>query len=245
MRRLLTLLLLVPPCFTACERSAAPAASEEDGPFKPDSPQALRDALQADVQRLVETRDPAIAVEALSRYALTEPELVELFGPELAAQAWPGYRDQVLGGLKAEAGAVLLREAVENGRTEVWVEAIGPAWPGRTTRGDQRYLDAMKVKRPLYTIRLQKPGETLGVRLNGFVYLNGQWKALLKAYDHLPALGDEDGAGAAPEPDSAAPDSAAPDSAAPDSAAPDSAAPDSAAPDSAAPDSAAPDSAAP
>ena len=70
--------------------------------------------------------------------------------------------------------------------TTVDVERVGPVFPGRTTRGDHAMLAAMVTRQPMYTIRLRQPAESLGFRLNGFVFVRGQWKAFLKSYNHLP-----------------------------------------------------------
>lgn len=179
MRFLLALMLALLP---ACDRNPAADPGAVDGP---DSATALIQLFEGMVARLQANRDPAEATAFIEGFFLEEPHFAELFTPEVTARVWPAYRDVVAAQARAEVGAVLLREVLENGRTEVKVEGVGPAWPAATTRGDQALLDAMRVKHRLYTVRLQKPGEALGVRLNGFVYLGGRWRALLKAYEHL------------------------------------------------------------
>lgn len=211
--RLFCLLFLL----TACNHDG-PAGGAE-GPFGPDAPQTLRADFEALVQKLQSTKDPAAAVQALEAYVLEEKEFFALFGPDLGARAWPGYRDVVVGKLRAEAGAVLVREIVENGRTEVRVEGVGPAYPAATTRGDQALLDALETRRPMFTVRLIKPGEQLGLRLNGFLFHEGRWRALFKAYEHFAPPAAEAPEGDEPEaPASEAP--AAPASEAPASEAP-------------------------
>lgn len=223
---LLGLLALLP----ACNDSDTPAPGTM-GSFGPDAPQTLRADFEAVVTRIQQSKDPAVARQALEAYLLEEKDFLVLFGPELGARAWPGYRDVVAGKLREEAGAVLVREIVQNGRTEVRVEGVGPAYPAATTRGDQALLDALKARRPLFTVRLQKPGETLGLRLNGFIFHEGKWRVLLKAYEHFgqPAAaveeGDEGEAPASEAPASEAPASEAPASVAPASVAPASEAP--------------------
>jgi hypothetical protein len=215
---------------SACNDSDTPAPGTM-GSFGPDAPQTLRADFEAVVTRIQQSKDPAVARQALEAYLLEEKDFLVLFGPELGARAWPGYRDVVAGKLREEAGAVLVREIVQNGRTEVRVEGVGPAYPAATTRGDQALLDALKARRPLFTVRLQKPGETLGLRLNGFIFHEGKWRVLLKAYEHFgqPAAaveeGDEGEAPASEAPASVAPASEAPASEAPASVAPASEAP--------------------
>ncbi len=161
----------------------APEGPAEGSPA-PDDPAALKALFEGVVQAARQGGDGSAVVRALEPFLATRQDLDALFGPEIGARAWVGYSDKVAAALREDAGAVVPAQ-VRAGRTEVWVEQVGPAFPDRTTAGDQAILDAMHPKRPLYTVRLQRPGEKLGLRLNGFVFLNGRWRALLKAYDYL------------------------------------------------------------
>ncbi|MCB9550953.1 MAG: hypothetical protein H6705_03530 [Myxococcales bacterium] len=113
----------------------------------------------------------------------------------------------------------MIIERVRDGFDAVEVERVGPAYPDRTTPGDERMLEAL-VPRGLamYTVRLRAPNGKLGLRFNGFVYHDGRWRALLKTYDYLPAPD----AGAPEAPTDAAPTGAESDAAPP---APDAGAP--------------------
>lgn len=161
------------------------AAQQAQAPLPPEHPRRLLQTLEAFAQDLAAQPDPAKAKAFLEGFALTKAQMLQLFGPEKGEAAWQGYEERILPALRAEAGPVLLREIVDEKRTEAWVEPVGPAWPGATTRGDQQILDALVEQRPVYTARLRRPGEVLGLRLNGFVYLDGAWKALFKVYEHL------------------------------------------------------------
>lgn len=154
-------------------------------PLPPEHPRRLLQTLEAFAQTQVDSPSPDKARAFLEAFALTKPQMLTLFGPERGEKAWAGYTDRVLPALRAQAGAVLVREIVEEKRTTAWVEPVGPAYPAATTRGDQQILDALAEKRPVYTARLRRPGEVLGLRLNGFVYIDGAWKALFKIHDHL------------------------------------------------------------
>lgn len=161
------------------------AAQQAPAELPPDHPRRLVHAFDAFLAQQQKTPSPEAAQAFMEGFALTQEQLIRLFGPERGARLWPAYRDTVFGAVKAEAGTVLVREITQNGRTEPWVEKIGPAWPAATTKGDLKLLDNMVAKRPMYTVRLRKPGEQLGLRLNGFIYIDGGFKALLKSYDHL------------------------------------------------------------
>ena len=159
--------------------------AQTTNPLPPEHPRRLLQTLEAFAQTQVESPSPEKAQAFLEGYALTKPQMLTLFGPERGEKAWAGYTAKVLPAMRAEAGAVLVREIVEEKRTTAWVEPVGPAYPAATTRGDQQILDALAEKRPVYTARLRRAGEVLGLRLNGFVYIDGGWKALFKIHEHL------------------------------------------------------------
>lgn len=181
---LLSALLLPALLVTGCE-SLQPPPADPDAIRGPDDPRHLRKAFQTVVEAAQRGDEAAILAE-LERFLLTREELVALFGPEAGPAVWPGYSDAVAGNLRKQAAPVII-ERVKDGYSEVYVERVGPAYPARTTPGDRALLDRF-VPRGLamYTVRLRKPGGTLGLRFNGFVYHDGRWRALLKAYDHLP-----------------------------------------------------------
>lgn len=166
-----------------CSGNDAQNASAEQV-VKPDSPEALQAKIGQIVQK-AQAKDEAAVLSLLEPYFLTREEILNLFGAEKGERAWLGYNDAIAADLRNEAPKVLI-DQVSKGLTEVTVEFVGPAYPDRTTPGDQRLLDFMQQKLPMYTVRLHKPEEKLGLRLNGFVYINGQWRGLFKTYDYLP-----------------------------------------------------------
>lgn len=178
-----------------CDPVQAPGG-ESDALRGPDDPRHLEQAFSAIIDA-AKRKDAEAVLGGLEKFLLTREELVALFGPEVGRAVWPGYSDEVAGSLRREAAEVII-ERVGDGFTAVTLERVGPAYPAHTTPGDRRLLDAF-VPRGLamYTVRLHPPEQSLGLRFNGFVYHDGRWRALLKAYDHLPAPAGE----AAPEGD--------------------------------------------
>lgn len=193
-----------------CDRLQPPAA-QPDALRGPDDPRHLERAFTAVVEAAKRGDEAAVLAE-LETFLLTREALVALFGPEVGQAVWPGYSDQVAGGLRSEAPAVII-ERVRDGYTEVVVDRVGPAYPARTTPGDQQLLDAF-VPRGLamYSVWLRQPGQSLGLRFNGFVYHDGRWRALLKAYEHLPRAAerapDDEPSEAPADPESAEPEPA-------------------------------------
>lgn len=201
-----------------CDR-IQPPDPDVAAPDGPDDPQHLQAAFE-EIVAAARREDAAAVLAGLERFLLTREELVALFGPERGEAVWPGYSDEVAGALRAEAAQVIIAR-VRDGLTEVRVDRVGPAYPARTTPGDQAMLDAF-VPRGLamYSVWLRKPGETLGLRFNGFIFRDGRWRALLKAYAHFPQAdapgeleAEEEAEGAADPPEAAPPEAAPPEAA--------------------------------
>lgn len=178
MRVLLPLLIALSALLTGCAAEPAP-------PLPASHPRHLLNTFAAFSEQLQADPSAEKAQTFIDQFALTRPQMITLFGPEKGAAAWKGYHESILPAMRAEAGTVLLREVIENKRTDAWVETTGPAHPAATTRGDMQILDNLVEPRPIYTARFRRPGETLGVRMNGFVYIDGEWKALFKVHEHL------------------------------------------------------------
>ncbi len=152
--------------------------------IKPSDPEHLEQLFQKIVQK-AQAKDEAGVLAAMEPYFLTREEMLGLYGSEKGERAWLGYNDTIAADLRKEAPRLLI-DQVAQGLTEVTVEMVGPAYPDRTTPGDQRMLDDMLQKQAMYTVRLHKPEEKLGLRLNGFLFIGGQWRSLFKTYDYLP-----------------------------------------------------------
>jgi hypothetical protein len=118
--------------------------------------------------------DTAGVAAVLAEHAPTASELATLFGPDAGPRLAADYEKRILPALRAESGPVLVA-AVAAGRDQIQVEAVGPAFPARTTPGDTRRLEAARQPLRMYTLRLHRPGEKLGLRLDGFVQLGGRW----------------------------------------------------------------------
>ena len=123
--------------------------------------------------------------ELMKTYALDESEFISLFGEDMARTAWPKYKSKILEPMMEESNAVF-SERIAAGYTEIEVVGVSTSRPQATTAGDIAMLEAVKVPVEMYTVRLHRPDENLGLRLNGFVYLDGRWRSLMKTYEQLP-----------------------------------------------------------
>ncbi len=133
----------------------------------------------------VQAGDENAPQNLMKTYMLSETEFQHLFGADTAKRVWPEYQEKILKVLMQEADPVF-KKRIDAGYTEVEVVRVSSIRPRATTAGDITMLESLKVPVEMYSVRLHHPDDTLGLRLNGFIYLDGQWRALLKAYDHLP-----------------------------------------------------------
>ncbi len=162
---------------------------ETDVPTAPDDWRHVRDDFRGIVELAAKGDEGAIR-ERLKTYLLTEEEVLRLFGPERGPRVWKGYDEVIAADLLKEAPSQLVAR-VKEGHSVVDVDRLGSDKPQYTTPGDQRMIAAMVEKHTVYNLRLRKPDDPLGLRLDGFLYLDGKWRFLFKAYNHLdpPAEG--------------------------------------------------------
>ena len=151
---------------------------------KPASPWHIHDHFTALVKQ-AESGDIKALVTGLQTYFPERDDFIELFGSTRGESMWVGYRDVIIPRIRTE-GAEVMAKRIKAGMTTVDIERVGPIYPGRTTLGDHAMLEAMVARRPMYTIRFRASEESLGFRLNGFVFVRGRWRAFLKSYDFLP-----------------------------------------------------------
>lgn len=156
---------------------------DDHAPRGPDDLRVVRNHFEQVVE-VAKGGDPAKVRAELARYMASKTEVLSYFGPEVGANVWAGYGGPMGKGFLDEAPQIIV-DRVREGYTEVFAAYVGPAAPAYTTPGDQRMLDALKTKGFMGTIWLRPPGQKLGLRINGFVYQGGKWRALLKSYDWL------------------------------------------------------------
>ncbi len=175
----IALLLLTGAC--------APGTQSE--PVPPDPAVAELTALGERLIAQARAGDADGVAATLAGLAPTAAELSDLFGAEAGTRLFEDYSRRVLPALQKESGPVLVAE-VARGVSEVRVEAVGPAFPGRTTPGDHRQLEAMRRPHRMYTVRLHRTGETLGLRFNGLVEVDGRWRMLATVDPSAPTPGE-------------------------------------------------------
>ncbi len=181
---LVFLLLLFLPL--GCHSIQAP--EDDDSPQSADDWKHVRDAFQEIVGSAQRGDRDAIS-KALEAFILTESEMVTLYGPERGPEVHRQYIAEIVTELRAEAPSVIIAK-VKAGFTEVEVDRLGPARAANTTPGDKVMLEALVKKRPMFNLRIRKPGIPLGLRFDGFIFVDGEWRFLFKSYRYLGHLPD-------------------------------------------------------
>jgi len=124
-------------------------------------------------------------LRTIETYLLTAPEFDLLFGEKLGRTLWSKYRDVIAAKLRKEIVDVLISR-VKAGFDQIDIIQVSTVRPKDTTRGDLAIINAMKHRPTMFSIRLRKKNEALGLRFNGFIHVKGRWRSLFKAYDFLP-----------------------------------------------------------
>ena len=117
---------------------------------------------------------------------MTQADLEALFTPAVASQLWPKYRDVIASDMRKEVVA-LVTSRIKAGFDTIDCIRVSTVKPKETTRGDLAMMNAMTRPPKMYTVRLRPKNAELGLRFNGFVFVNGRWRSLFKAYNHLPS----------------------------------------------------------
>lgn len=76
--------------------------------------------------------------------------------------------------------ARLFAKIVNDGQTEIRITRFEKADDPQATGNQKDVLSAMKSPVPLYSARFVKPGETLGMHLYNYVYVDGTFRAVGK-----------------------------------------------------------------
>lgn len=136
-------------------------------------------ALQAQIESILAAADGgdvgAVSTACVA-LALPDPEewFAEVFGEEAGGNLASDYDEQAksMGADLSE----LFADAVAEGRVEVRVTKIGSADDANATGGQRKALEAMARPVALYSVRLVKPGETSGMHIWSFVYVDGAFR---------------------------------------------------------------------
>ena len=150
----------------------------------PSSHYRLIDAFESLIES-VKAGQTDVALKTMEPFLMTRKDFDTLFPPALSAQLWPKYRDVIAVDLRKEVAQVLVSR-IKAGFDTIDCVRVSSVNPKHTTRGDLDMISAMNKPPKMYTVRLRPNDSEIGLRLNGFVFVNGRWRTLLKTYNYLP-----------------------------------------------------------
>lgn len=169
-----SLALLLP--LAACQGRKARGRAPDPVPVGAyaDGPEGLA-SLWRDILTACQKDDRGRVHDLLASLFMTREELGSLFGAERARALWPRY-ESLMGSL-ANVGAIeLVAHVYEKKYDDIAVVRVDLLPEGEQQPTDRQIQKALVQKAPLYTVRVKRKAEPLGLRYDFFVYLNGRWR---------------------------------------------------------------------
>lgn len=183
----------------ACKRPVPPPPMVQAGMYAATA-EDLRRVWQ-DIVATCKADDRGRVHDYLASFILTKAQLSQLIGPALSSRYWARY--EAIMHSFANIGAVeLVAYLYEHKIDDVVVARVD-----RLAAAEQGELTAKLVRglvtpTEIYRVRLKKKADpaTTGLRYDGFVYVEGYWKAFLLLSTFFPSPATADG-GVQPGPD--------------------------------------------
>ena len=107
-----------------------------------------------------------------------EPWFKKVFGDDKGSRVAAQYKSNT--SMLQQDLARLFGKIVNDGQTEIRITRFEKADDPQATGNQKDVLSAMKNPVPLYSARFVKPGETLGMHLYNYVYVDGTFRAVGK-----------------------------------------------------------------
>lgn len=136
----------------------------------PDTADGLRQ-LWLDIVAAAQRDDRERVHQLMQTLAMTDEDLVALFGDELGSYLKPRYRPMIT--RMVNVGSLeLVAQIIERKYDDAEVIPMVEGSPDVETRAS---LAVLKVKTPVYAVRVKKKSETRGLRYDFFVFHRGRW----------------------------------------------------------------------
>ena len=145
----------------------------------PDSTDGLK-KLSEDILAAVKSKDQAKAAGLIQSLAVpnSPQHFKRIFGDDLGGKVADEYLKQAPE--QEKELTKVFEECLQKNRTQVSVKRIESPEEKEGTGLQQQALRAMKEKTPLYTVRFTSPGESAGLTLWSFAYLENSFRLLGK-----------------------------------------------------------------
>ena len=173
----LALGLLMVSCLLAsgCGKGTATNKAKANSVSYPETIDGLK-GLTQDILAATKSGDKNRVSTLVKSLTMSDYEawFTKVFGSEKGAKLAADYKAH-LNDFEASV-TELFTKMVAEGKTEVRVSRFDKAGNSEATGAQNQALAAMKAPVPLYSVRLVKPGEDLGMHLWSFIYADGSFR---------------------------------------------------------------------
>ena len=143
----------------------------------PHTARALLNELEDLIKAISQT--PERGRELLATHTLTQAEVESLFEAPKARVLASHYTQVLKPSFLLEAPKEF-HAIYKRGFHQVKLLRVGPNGGKRNHPGDLKLLESMPSRPALYSARFQLPDSERGLRVGGWVFINGRWATLLK-----------------------------------------------------------------
>jgi hypothetical protein len=147
-------------------------------PFNSSSPTSLT-IFWLEVLELAHAGDDAAIGARLATLQLRREDLDEVFGAGAGAKLWNEYA-RAFASFAGEGAAEIARKIRERRYDDVEVLPINGVRPEALSAADRRTAENLRTNSQVYTVRLKRAEESDGIRIDTFVFLDGNWRTALK-----------------------------------------------------------------
>jgi hypothetical protein len=154
------------------------AETASAAPFASSSPTTLT-IFWLEVLELAHAGDDGAIGQRLVSLQLRREDLDELFGPGAGARLWADYT-RAFASFAGEGAAEIAKKIRERRYDDVEVLPLNGVRPEHLAPADRRTSEPLRTNLPVYTVRLKRAEESDGIRIDTFIFLDGNWRTGLK-----------------------------------------------------------------
>lgn len=171
MKKLVLGILFLTLAVSGCKKGAAVSY--------PESADGLK-SMVSDLLAAQKAGDKGKVDELIKSLELPDPDAFakQVFGDEKGAKVAADYKSR-LSQFDPELHRIVAK-MVDDGQTEVKAQRFDKADDPQAVGNQKDVITAMKNPVPLYSARITKPGESLGMHLYNFVYVEGSFRLAAK-----------------------------------------------------------------
>jgi hypothetical protein len=123
--------------------------------------------------------DDGSVAQKLTTLQLRREDLDELFGGGSGLRLWTEYT-RAFASFAGEGAAEIAKKIRERRYDDVEVLPINGVRPESLSAADRRTAENLRTNAQVYTVRLKRAEESDGIRIDTFVFIDGNWRTALK-----------------------------------------------------------------